>query len=269
MGTAAGAAGHLEEVRRCGRPRYELGHRSDRRLIPAVSAAATACGGAGNLWDAATKASRSARRTRYLRPGRAPLPGRLALSAPDWIQVLTVSGMTLRSWATCSTVSSSSGLGSFFGGGPSWARMASSISSRRWRSSSRTTSLMSSRSAASMPRSRPVPFCLMSAKRQVHLPRDGRTTTTSSLFLSASSNPFFKRHSPAARDLGSDRLREHMQPSLGDLGLAGIERDDRGVDEREQLSARRPTCYIATRARFTTGLQRARCPAEIAAGPAC
>src|SRR4029079_7021270 len=33
MGTAAGAAGHLEEVRRCGRPRYELGHRSDRRLI--------------------------------------------------------------------------------------------------------------------------------------------------------------------------------------------------------------------------------------------
>ena len=173
MGTAAGAAGHLEEVRRCGRARYELGHRSLGRGDEGVQ---------------------SARRTRYLRPGRAPLPGRLALGAPDWIQVLTVSGMTLRSWATCSTVSSSSGLGSFFGGGPSWARMASSISSRRWRSSSRTTSLMSSRSAASTPRSRPVPFCLMSAKRQVHLPRDGRTTTTSSLFLSASSNPFFKRH---------------------------------------------------------------------------
>jgi len=47
-----------------------------------------------------------------------------------------------------------------------------------------------------------------------------------------------------------------MQPSLGDLGLAGIERDDRGVDEREQLSARRPTCYIATRARFPTILHR-------------
>ena len=40
-------------------------------------------------------------------------PGRLAVSAPDWIKVLTVSGMTLKSWATYSTVRSSSGFGSF------------------------------------------------------------------------------------------------------------------------------------------------------------
>jgi hypothetical protein len=53
-------------------------------------------------WDAAKNASISERRTRYLRPGRVRLPGRLAVNAPDWIQVLTVSGMTWSRWATCS-----------------------------------------------------------------------------------------------------------------------------------------------------------------------
>jgi hypothetical protein len=46
-----------------------------------------------------------------------PLPGRLALRAPDRIQVLTVSGITLRRWATCSTVRISSGFVCFSGGG--------------------------------------------------------------------------------------------------------------------------------------------------------
>ena len=65
-----------------------------------VLAAMPTYGDASGLWDPATNVSRSARRTRYLRPGRVPLPGRLALSAPDWIQALTVSGMTFREWAT-------------------------------------------------------------------------------------------------------------------------------------------------------------------------
>src|SRR5215831_6474210 len=46
-----------------------------------------------------------------------PAPGRLAFSPPDWIQALTVFGMTLRRRATCSTVGSSSGFGLFSGGG--------------------------------------------------------------------------------------------------------------------------------------------------------
>ena len=40
--------------------------------------------------------------------------------------------------------------------------------------------------------------------------------------------------------------------ALAILALAGIERDDRGVDELEQLSERRPACYIATRAAIRT-----------------
>jgi hypothetical protein len=80
-------------------------------------AAAPTSGGAGPRCDDATNASSSDRRTRYLRPGRVPLPGRLALRVPDWIQDLMVSGVVLRVWATCSTVRSSSESGSFFGGG--------------------------------------------------------------------------------------------------------------------------------------------------------
>ena len=64
--------------------------------------------GAARHRIASTKAFRSARRTRYFQPGSSPLPGRLARSAPDWIQVLTVSGMTWSSSATCPTVKSSS-----------------------------------------------------------------------------------------------------------------------------------------------------------------
>ena len=40
--------------------------------------------------------------------------------------------------------------------------------------------------------------------------------------------------------VGPDRLREGLQPHLGDFGLTGVERNDCCVDKREQLSERRP-----------------------------
>jgi hypothetical protein len=58
------------------------------------------------------------------------------------------------------------------------------------------------------------------------------------------------------RDSGANRFRERLQLRSGDPAVAGIKRDDRGVDAREELSAHRSACYIATRARFSSILQR-------------
>ena len=76
-----------------------------------------------------------------------------------------------------------------------------------------------------------------------------------------------KRHVVPGVTLGADRLRERLQMRSGDPAVAGIKRDDRGVDEREQLSARRSACYIATRARFSSILQRARPLPRVPANP--
>jgi hypothetical protein len=52
--------------------------------------------------------------------------------------------------------------------------------------------------------------------------------------------------------------RERLQLHPRYRSLAGIKRDNCRVYEREQLSTRRPACYIATPPRFSTTLQRAR-----------
>jgi hypothetical protein len=66
---------------------------------------------------------------------------------------------------------------------------------------------------------------------------------------------------------GPDRLRQFLQPRPGDFDLPGIKRDDRGADELEQLSARRPACYIATRTRFAAILLRCPGPALLPPNP--